>query len=102
MRRGSLERDKLKMRKVKVGTLGTTVQSPWLQGLRWNITWNKARTIECLTSIVYFVMLETSISPKSKGYGVATMTVLSRAKEFGFEFWFLKDEKKAPPISRQG
>jgi len=34
-------------------------------------------------------MLETSISFKAKGYRVATMTVLSRAKEFGFEFWFL-------------
>jgi hypothetical protein len=51
-------------------------------------------------------MLETSISFKAKGYRVATMTVLSRAKEFGFEFWFLgfdfEGEKKAPPISRQG
>ena len=44
MRGGSCEREILKMRKVKVGTLGTTVQSPWLQGLRWNITWNNART----------------------------------------------------------
>jgi hypothetical protein len=44
-------------------------------------------------------MLETSISFKAKGYRVATMTVLSRAKEFGFEFWFLgfdfEGEKKA-------
>ncbi len=24
------------------------------------------------------------------------MTVLSRAKEFGFEFWFLKAKKKPP------
>jgi len=32
----------------------------------------------------------------AKGYRVATMTVLSRAKEFGFEFWVLKAKKKPP------
>jgi hypothetical protein len=55
-------------------------------------------------------MLETSISQKElgefpkkvKGSRVATMTVPSRAREFGFDFEILRAKKKAPPISRQG
>lgn len=41
------------------------------------------------------------IPTQAKGYGVATMTVPSRAREFGFDFEIL-GEKKAPPIARQG
>jgi hypothetical protein len=77
MRRGSFGRDFLKVRKVKVGTLGTIEHCFIIKDLAWNITWNIARTLggqvdkvsesPCLTSIIYFVMLETSISPKLKG-----------------------------------
>ena len=45
MRRGSFEREKLKMRKVKNGTLGTIEHYFKINDLRWNNTWNIARTL---------------------------------------------------------
>jgi hypothetical protein len=44
MRRGSLERDFLKVRKVKVGTLGTIEHYFIIKDLAWNITWNNVGT----------------------------------------------------------
>ena len=44
MRRGSLERDFSKVRKVKVGTLGTIEHCLIIKDLAWNIRWNNIRT----------------------------------------------------------
>jgi hypothetical protein len=41
-------------------------------------------------------MLGTSISFKQRATALLQMTVLSRAKEFGFEFWNFGRKKKPP------
>ncbi len=86
MRRGSCERDFLKMRKVKVGTLGTIEHCFIIKDLTWNITWNNVGTKR--HHVGKFVLDKHNLfcyagdQHKAKGYRVATMTVLSRAKEF--------------------
>jgi hypothetical protein len=83
------------MRKVKVGTLGTIEHCFIIKDLAWNIRWNNIRTKRHLVG--KFVLDKQNLfcyagdqhKFLAKGYRVATMTVLSRAKEF----W----TKKKPP-----
>jgi hypothetical protein len=78
MRGGSFERDFLKMRKVKVGTLGTIEHCFKIKDLAWNITWNNIRTKRHL--VVKFVLDKQSLfcyagyqhKEFPSGYGVVT------------------------------
>jgi hypothetical protein len=94
MRRGSLERDFLKVRKVKVGTLGTIEHYLIIKDLAWNITWNnvgtkrhfvgKFKVLDKQNRIVYSLISENGnkgIPKKAKGYRVATMTVPKQGLE---------------------
>jgi hypothetical protein len=91
MRGGSFERDFLKVRKVKVGTLGTIEHCFIIKDLAWNITWNNTGTKRHL--VVKFVLDRRNLfcyagnqhKFLAKGYRVATMTVPKQSLEdFGF------------------
>ena len=98
MRRGSFEREILKMSKVKVGTLGTIEHCLIIKDLRWNITWNNIGTKRHLVG--KFVLDKQSlfcyagyqhklrvmsrhegIPTQAKGYLVVTMTVPKQSLE---------------------